>query len=129
MYLANSVTITTTTITARPLYECERQFAICESCFWCATIYQKIGIRGSNNDGLEQQICPLCKNKSISLVPLAKDEGYTIAIEGKRGLEIEFSKRRRRTHVYLYLHLNCCCCMQASSFTFILLHWPLKRSC
>jgi len=98
MYLANSVTITTTTTTtARPLYEYERQFAICESCFWCATIFQKTDIHGSNNNNnsLQQQICPLCKNKSISLIPLAKDEGYTIAIEGKRGLEIEFSKRRR----------------------------------
>ena len=88
MYLSNI-------ITTRPLYEYERQFAICESCFWCATIFQKIDIDRSNNDSLQQQICPLCKNKSISLIPLAKDEGYTIAIEGKRGLEIEFSKRRR----------------------------------
>ena len=31
----------------------------------------------------------------LFLIPLAKDEGYTIAIESKRGLEIEFSKRRR----------------------------------
>ena len=50
----------------------------------------------SNNYSLQQQqICPLCKNKSISLIPLAKDEGYTIAIEGKRGLEIEFLKHRK----------------------------------
>jgi hypothetical protein len=95
MYLANSLTITTTTTATRPLYEYRHQFAICESCFWCATIFQKIDIHRSNNDSLQQQICPLCKNKSISLIPLAKDEGYTIAIEGKRGLEIEFSKRRR----------------------------------
>jgi hypothetical protein len=25
----------------------------------------------------------------------AKDEGYTVAMKGKRGLEIEFSKHRR----------------------------------
>ena len=87
MYLSNI-------ITTRPLYECERQFAICESCFWCATVFQRLDVSSNNNsDGF--QLCPLCKNKSISLVPLAKDEGYTIAIEGKRGLEIEFSKRRR----------------------------------
>lgn len=87
MYLSNI-------ITTRPLYEYERQFAICESCFWCATIFRRLETSSNNNsDGLEQ--CPLCKNKSISLIPLAKDEGYTIAIEGKRGLEIEFSKRRR----------------------------------
>jgi hypothetical protein len=89
MYLANI-------ITTRPLYEYERQFAICELCFWCATIFQKIDIHGSNNNSLQQrQICPICKNKSISLIPLAKDEGYTIAMEGKRGLEMMFSKHRR----------------------------------
>ena len=90
MYLASPIT------TTKPLYQHERQFAICESCFWCATIFQKIDIHGSNNHSLQQQqICPLCKNKSISLTHLAKDEGYTIAIEGKRGLEIEFSKHQR----------------------------------
>ena len=80
-------------IMTKPLYQYERQFAICESCFWCATIFQRLDVSNNNSDSGEQ--CPLCKNKSISLVPLAKDEGYTIAIECKRGLEIEFSKRRK----------------------------------
>ena len=89
MYLSNI-------ITTRPLYEYERQFSICESCFWCATIFQKADNNSSNsNYSLQQHICPLCKNKSVSLIPLAKDEGYTIAIESKRGLEIEFSKHRK----------------------------------
>jgi hypothetical protein len=96
MYLVN---ITTT----RPLYEYECQFALCESCFWCATIFHKAIkeeqgeyiIDGSSNNNLQHQICPTCKNKSISLIPLAKDEIYTIAMEGKRGLEMEFSKLSR----------------------------------
>ena len=88
MYLANPVAVTT-----RPLSEYERQFAICESCSWCATMFQKIDI-SNNNDGIQQHTCPVCKNKGISMIPLAKDEGYTIAMEGKRGLEIEFSKHR-----------------------------------
>ena len=50
----------------------------------------------NNNDSLQQQqICPLCKNKSVSLISLAKDEEYAIAMESKRGLEMEFSKRRK----------------------------------
>jgi hypothetical protein len=82
MYLSNIIT--------RPLYEYERQFSICESCFWCATIFQKADNSSNNNYSLQQQkICPLCKNKSVSLIPLAKDEGYTIAMENKRGLEIQ----------------------------------------
>jgi hypothetical protein len=97
-----SHTITTTT---RPVYQYEHQFALCESCFWCATIFHKATIKqdqreyvvdsSSNNNNLQQQVCPVCKNKSISLIPLAKDEGYTIAMQDKRGLEMEFSKRRR----------------------------------
>ena len=33
MYLVNVIT--------SPLYEYEYQFAICESCFWCATVFHK----------------------------------------------------------------------------------------
>jgi hypothetical protein len=49
----------------------------------------------SRNSNSPQQVCPLCKNKIISLIPLAKDEAYTIAMECKHGLEMEFSRRRR----------------------------------
>ena len=83
MYLANIVT-------TRPLYEYECQFAICESCFWCATIFHKAAVKQDHEEyAIETsnnlQICPACKNKSISLTPLAKDEIYGIAMEGKRG--------------------------------------------
>ena len=82
MYLAN-------VITTRSLYEYEHQFAICESCFWCATVFHKTVIKqeqeecinessSNNNNNLQQQICPTCKNKSISLTPLAKEEIYRI---------------------------------------------------
>jgi Zn finger protein HypA/HybF involved in hydrogenase expression len=84
MYLANI-------ITTRPLYEYEYQFAICESCFWCAIVFQKQkhgeDITESSNNNNLHQICPTCKNKSISLTPLAKDEIYRISVEGKRGLD------------------------------------------
>jgi hypothetical protein len=72
--------------------------------FWCATIFQKPTIKqeqeeyvesSSNNNSLQQQICSTCKSKSISLIPLAKDEEYTITLGGKCGLEMEFSRRRR----------------------------------
>jgi hypothetical protein len=67
MYLVSTITATT-----RPLYEYEHQFAICESCFWCATIFHKAIIKqeqeehiteSSNNNNFQQQICPACKNK------------------------------------------------------------------
>lgn len=88
MYTAN------VTITIRPLYGDERQFAICESCFWCATIFNKL-IKGKeyldNNSSF--QTCPVCKNKSVSVMDLANNEKYTMSIEDKRGLELEFSRR------------------------------------
>jgi MinD superfamily P-loop ATPase len=56
MYLANVITM--------PLYEYEYQFAICESCFWCATVFHKsITIKqeqeediidGSSNNNFQQ---------------------------------------------------------------------------
>jgi hypothetical protein len=47
-------------------------FALCESCFWSATIFK--------SDKKQKQIidtCPICFNKNnISLIPLTKDEAY-----------------------------------------------------
>src|SRR5919202_422611 len=85
MYLATNI------VTTRPLYEYECQFAICESCFWCATIFHKAVVKqehqeytiGTSNNF---QTCPACKNKNISLTTLAKDEMYRISMESKRGL-------------------------------------------
>ena len=68
-------------ITTRPLYQYEYQFAICESCFWCATVFHKSIIKheqgediisDSSNNKFQQQI----KNKSVSLTPLFKTK-YT----------------------------------------------------
>ena len=89
MYLVNIVT--------RPLYEYECKFAICESCLWCATIFHKAAVKQEHEEyaigtSSNFQICPTCKNKNISLTPLAKDEMYRISMESKRGLETEFSK-------------------------------------
>jgi hypothetical protein len=79
MYLANIIT--------RPLYEYKYQFAICESCFRYATVFHKsiiikqeqeeeYIIGGSSNNNFQQQRCPACNNKSISLTPLSKDKIY-----------------------------------------------------
>jgi hypothetical protein len=68
MYLANI-------IATRPVYEYEHQFAICESCFWCVTIFHKAIkeeqeeyiIEGSSNNNLQQQICPTGKLLQLML--------------------------------------------------------------
>ena len=81
-------------VNVRPLKECQHDFALCESCFWCATIFnysikEQEYIEDNNNTF---QICPICKNKSVSLMHLAKDERYTLSVGDKRGLEMKFSK-------------------------------------
>jgi hypothetical protein len=69
-------------------YTSHPHFALCESCFWSATIFK--------SDKKQEQIintCPVCFNdRSISLIPLAKEEVYELSIRPKGGLEIKFSK-------------------------------------
>jgi hypothetical protein len=63
-------------------------FALCELCFWSATIF-KLG----NKQEQIINVCPVCFNdNSISLIPLAKDELYELFIRPKGGLEMKFSK-------------------------------------
>jgi hypothetical protein len=65
-----------------------RHFALCESCFWSATIFK--------SDKKQEQIintCPICfKENNISLIPLTKDEVYELSTRSKGGLEMKFSK-------------------------------------
>jgi hypothetical protein len=70
-------------------YTIHRHFALCESCFWSATIFK--------SDKKQEQIintCPICfdENNNISLIPLTKDEVYEFSTRSKRGLEMKFSK-------------------------------------
>jgi hypothetical protein len=60
-------------------------FALCESCFWSATILRM----------KEQVACPLCIDVNVSLIPLAIYEQYRIKLGPSAGLELSFSKRLR----------------------------------
>lgn len=89
MYSVNEIVI-------KPFSEYKHQFALCESCFWSATIFSKAQDEEKQQhhiitDIRNLQKCPLCE-ESISLMPLEKDEGYRILIGDKRGLEMQFSK-------------------------------------
>ena len=57
-----------------------RLFALCESCYWTATIFTKI----------ESYDCPVCQSKNIALIPLSLDEKYDYKYELKQGLQINF---------------------------------------
>jgi hypothetical protein len=58
-----------------------RVFALCESCYWTATIFMNI----------ETFQCPVCLSKDVALMPLNLDEKYEYKFEPKQGLEIKFS--------------------------------------
>jgi len=61
------------------------QFAICESCYWTATIFDICGEKDHS--------CPICRNDQIALIPLSMDEEYCYTVEPDRGLDIEFMIR------------------------------------
>jgi hypothetical protein len=58
----------------------DRQFALCESCFWSATILRS----GGKNVHLISS-CPICSSDNISLIPLASDEAYELYVRSKGG--------------------------------------------
>ena len=58
-----------------------RLFALCESCYWTATIFTKI----------ETYHCPVCQSKDVALIPLASDEKYEYSLAPDHGLQLKFS--------------------------------------
>ena len=58
-----------------------RLFALCESCYWTATVFMKT----------ESYQCPLCQSKDIAMIPLNRDEKYQYEFDPKQGLHIKFS--------------------------------------
>jgi predicted RNA-binding Zn-ribbon protein involved in translation (DUF1610 family) len=59
----------------------KRFFALCESCYWTATILSTAG----------RYECPLCNSKEIALIPLSQNEKYEYDWNTKYGLQIRFS--------------------------------------
>ena len=65
-------------------------FALCQLCFWSATIFK------SDLQDHKTNTCPICFNdNSISLIPLTRDEVNELSVRSKGGLEIKFSKIAR----------------------------------
>ena len=97
MSLANIVK----TSSSKPFYRYQRQFALCESCFWSATsLYNPIKEKQNSEittstDNLTE-VCPMCNKDSVVLIPLQENEAYQMSLGDKRGLEIEFSLLKPR---------------------------------
>ena len=63
-------------------YNCRnRLFALCEKCYWTATILKKV----------ETCQCTVCHSDEVSLIPIGNDEMYEYSLEPEQGLQIKFS--------------------------------------
>ncbi|AIF82132.1 hypothetical protein NTE_00048 [Candidatus Nitrososphaera evergladensis SR1] len=67
----------------------ERHFALCESCFWSATVF------GKNNNNNLLPACPSCMGENVSLIPLSKDEEYQVRVSPSAGVEMSFSRAKK----------------------------------
>jgi hypothetical protein len=94
MFLTNTIKSSS----SRPFYRYQRQFVLCESCFWCATrlygaIKEKRSSEATTTTSTDNstQLCPMCNQDSVALIPLQENEAYQMSTGSKRGLEIQFS--------------------------------------
>jgi hypothetical protein len=67
-----------------------RQFLLCETCFWSATI-----IRSTQKNAIIINSCPVCSNTNISVIPLTNDDVYELYVRSKGGLEMKFSRTNK----------------------------------
>ena len=69
-------------------------FVLCDSCYWCATYFDKTKIPADN-------ICPQCgaNNNELTSFPIASNESFTVNYNKKRGIEFEFKPRSKRSKI------------------------------
>ena len=96
-----SLTNIVKTSSSKPFYRYQRQFALCESCFWSATslyspIKEKQNSEITTSTDNVTEVCPMCNKDSVVLIPLQENEAYQMSLGDKRGLEIEFSLLKPR---------------------------------
>jgi len=96
-----SLTNIVETSSSKPFYRYQRQFALCESCFWSATsLYNPIKEKQNSEVTTStinlNEVCPICNKDSVVLIPLQENEAYQMSLGDKRGLEIEFSLLKPR---------------------------------
>jgi|SRR4051794_26956669 predicted Zn-ribbon and HTH transcriptional regulator len=65
-------------------------FILCDSCYWCATYFDKTRIPRENR-------CPQCdaNNNELTSFPIMSNESFTFDYNEKRGVELEFKHRRK----------------------------------
>ena len=64
----------------------ESIFVLCETCYWCATYF--------NKSAVPTHECPHCFAKGLSSFPILPEEAFTFNYNEIRGTEMSFKKRR-----------------------------------
>ena len=64
----------------------ERNFVICRSCFWCASLL--------SNTQRPVETCPLCMNSTLESMPICFDETYRLDYDSRRGITLEFGRTK-----------------------------------
>jgi hypothetical protein len=72
-------------------YGSARQFLLCETCFWSATI-----IKLTQENATIINSCPVCSGDNVATIPLTDDDVYELYVRSKDGLEIKFSRANKR---------------------------------
>jgi hypothetical protein len=68
-------------------------FILCDTCYWCATYFDKTKIPIDNN-------CPQYSannNNELTSFPIMSNESFTFDYNSKRGVELEFKPRPKRS--------------------------------
>jgi hypothetical protein len=63
-------------------------FALYETCYWCATYFDKSRVPTNK--------CLICENNIISTFPILPNEKFTFSYNEKRGVELEFGLKKSR---------------------------------
>jgi predicted Zn-ribbon and HTH transcriptional regulator len=63
-------------------------FILCDTCYWCATYFDKTRIPRENK-------CPQCNanNNELTSFPIMPNESFTFIYNDKQGLELGFKPR------------------------------------
>jgi hypothetical protein len=85
MSLTNIVEVSS----SKPFYRYQRQFALCESCFWSATILysdikEKQNSKITTSADNPSEVCPICNKDSVVLIPLQENEASHVDRRQKR---------------------------------------------
>jgi hypothetical protein len=65
-------------------------FAICNSCYWCASYFCIDDLESLSKSSSHVLDCHCCNSHNTELIPISTDESFRIKYSPTRGMELEF---------------------------------------